>query len=209
MKLKDPSTMLKQYSFFSQKRKIYKYKPAAAKSLQSCPTLCNPRDGSPPGSPVPGMLQAWTVEWAAISFSNAWKWKVKVKLCPTLSYPMDCSLPGSSAHGIFQARVLEWGAIAFSTGITYRGENVLVKIWVKKAILGRSQTLPTVGVEKLEHPWTFISSDLDSFETVRLCIKVKEIKHIINISDVEHLFMGIVYSMRIQIFLSFRSSHHM
>ena len=52
---------------------------AAAKSLQSCPTLCNPIDGSPPGSPVPGILQARTLEWVAIPFSNAWKWKVKVK----------------------------------------------------------------------------------------------------------------------------------
>ena len=53
---------------------------AAAKSLQSYPTLCDPIDGSPPGSPVPGVLQARTLEWVAISFSNAWKWKVKVKL---------------------------------------------------------------------------------------------------------------------------------
>ena len=52
---------------------------AAAKALQSCPTLCDPIDGSPPGSPVPGTLQARTLEWVAISFSNAWKWKVKVK----------------------------------------------------------------------------------------------------------------------------------
>ena len=52
---------------------------AAAKSLQSCLTLCDPRDGSPPGSPVPGILQARTLEWVTISFSNAWKWKVKVK----------------------------------------------------------------------------------------------------------------------------------
>ena len=52
---------------------------AAAKSLQSWPTLCDPIDSSPPGSPVPGILQARTLEWAAISFSNAWKWKVKVK----------------------------------------------------------------------------------------------------------------------------------
>ena len=93
-----------------------------AKSLQSCPTLCDPIDGSPPGSPIPGILQAITLVWVAISFSNAWKWRVKVKSkievaqsCPTLSDPMDCSLPGSSIHGIFQARVLEWGAIAFST----------------------------------------------------------------------------------------------
>ena len=52
---------------------------AAAKSLQSCPTLCNPIDGSPPGSLVPGILQAKTLEWVAISFSTAWKWKVKGK----------------------------------------------------------------------------------------------------------------------------------
>ena len=87
---------------------------AAAKSLQSCPTLCDPTDGSPPGSTVPGILQARSLEWAAISFSNAWNWKVKVKShskCPTLRDPMDYSLPVSSVHGIFQARVLEWVAI--------------------------------------------------------------------------------------------------
>ena len=53
--------------------RLFRY-TATAKSLQSCPTLCNPIDGSPPGSPVPGILQARTVEWVAISFSNAWKW---------------------------------------------------------------------------------------------------------------------------------------
>ena len=52
---------------------------AAAVSLGSCPTLCGPIDGSPPGSPIPGILQARTLEWVAISFSSAWKWKVKVK----------------------------------------------------------------------------------------------------------------------------------
>ena len=52
---------------------------AATKSLQSCPTLCDPIDGSPPGSAVPGILQARTLKWVAISFSNEWKWKVKVK----------------------------------------------------------------------------------------------------------------------------------
>ena len=89
---------------------------AAAKSLQSCLTLCNPIDSSPPGSP-------------SLGFSRQEHWKgchfllqcMKVKsesevaqLCPTLRDPMDCSLPGSSVHGIFQARVLEWGAIASS-----------------------------------------------------------------------------------------------
>ena len=89
---------------------------AAAKSLQSCPTLCDPVDGNPPGCSVPGILHARTLEWVAISFSNAWKQKVKVKSLSRvrLSDPMDCSLLGSSVHGIFQARVLEWGAIAFS-----------------------------------------------------------------------------------------------
>ena len=84
-------------------------------SLQT--TLCDPRDGSPPGSPATGILQARTLEWVAISFSNAWKRKSEsevAQLCLTLSDAMDCSLPGSSAHGILQARVLEWGAIAFS-----------------------------------------------------------------------------------------------
>ena len=86
---------------------------AAAKLLQSCPTLCDPGDGSPD----PGILQARTLKCVAISFSNAGKWKVKVKSLSCvwlLSDPMDCSLPGSPVHGIFQARVLEWGAIALS-----------------------------------------------------------------------------------------------
>ena len=92
---------------------------AAAKLLQSCPVLCDPIDDSPPGSPIPGILQPRTLEWVAISFSNAWKWKVKsesevAQSCTTVSNPKGCSLPGSSVHGIFQARVLEWGAIAFS-----------------------------------------------------------------------------------------------
>ena len=86
---------------------------AAAKSLQSCPTLCGPIDGSPPGSPVPGILQARTLEWVAISFSNAWTWKVKVKLLSPVQLLVTPWTAGSSVHGIFQARVLEWGAIAF------------------------------------------------------------------------------------------------
>ena len=67
---------------------------AAAKSFQSCPTLCDPIDGSPPGSPVPEILQARTLEWVAISFSNAWKWKVK-KL---LSRVWFLATPWTAAH---------------------------------------------------------------------------------------------------------------
>ena len=68
---------------------------AAAKSLQSCPTLCDPIDGSPPGSPIPGILQARILEWVAISFSNAWKWKVKVK---SLSRVLLLATPWTAAY---------------------------------------------------------------------------------------------------------------
>ena len=68
---------------------------AAAKSLQSCPTLCDPIDGSPPGSPVPGILQARILEWVAISFSSAWKWKVKVK---SLSHVWLLVTPWTAAY---------------------------------------------------------------------------------------------------------------
>ena len=71
------------------------YAAAAAKSLQLCPTLCDPIDVSPPGSPVPGILQARTLKWVAISFSNARKWKVKVK---SLSHVRLLATPGTAAH---------------------------------------------------------------------------------------------------------------
>ena len=88
-----------------------------AKWLQSCPTLCDPIDVSQPGSPIPGILQARTLEWVAFLLQCM---KVKsehevAQLCLTLCDPMDFSPPGSSIHGIFQARVLEWVAIAFSS----------------------------------------------------------------------------------------------
>ena len=68
---------------------------AAAKLFQACPTLCDPIDGSPLGTSVPGILQARTVEWVAISFSNAWKWKVKVK---SLSHAQLLATPWTAAH---------------------------------------------------------------------------------------------------------------
>ena len=109
--------------------------------------LYDPIDGSPPGSPVPGILQAKTLECCHFLLQCM---KVKsesevAQSCPTLRDPMDCSPPGSSFHGIFQARVLEWGAIAFSeysfwgsskscisflfqTSPLYRGKVLLVLI---------------------------------------------------------------------------------
>ena len=94
---------------------------AAAKSIHSCLTLCDPVNGSPPGSTVPGILQARTLEWVAMSFSNAWKWKVKVKslsriwllrphgLQPTrLLRPWDfpCKSTGVGCHCLLWAELL-------------------------------------------------------------------------------------------------------
>ena len=114
------------------------------KLLQSCPTLCDPIDSSPPGSSVPGILQARALEWVAVSFSNAWKWKVKseskvAQSCPTLRDLMDCSLPGSSRHGIFRARVLEWVVIAFVSKVMSLLFNMLSRLVI--AFLPRSKHL--------------------------------------------------------------------
>ena len=102
---------------------------ATAKSLQSCPTLCDPIDGSPLGSSVPGILRARILEWVAISFSNASKWKVKsesevTQSCQTLSDPMDCSLPGSSVHGIFPGKSTGVGCHCLLRSTTAR-------VWIK------------------------------------------------------------------------------
>ena len=83
---------------------------AAAKSLQSCPTLCDPIDSSPPGSAIPGILQARILEWVAISFSNAWKWKVKVS-CSVVSDPQR-------PRGLQPTRLLRpWDFPGKSTGV--------------------------------------------------------------------------------------------
>ena len=85
---------------------------AAAKLLQSCPTLCDPRDGSPPDSPSLGFSRQ--EHWSGLPFPSLKSESEVAQSCLTLSDPMDCNLPGSSVHGIFQASVLEWVAIAFS-----------------------------------------------------------------------------------------------
>ena len=98
-----------RYFFFS-KQTVCELLLAAAKSLQSCPTLCDPIDGSPPGSPVPGVLQARTLEWVAISFSNAWseKWKETRSFVSTSLRP----------HGLQPTRPLyPWDFPDKSTGV--------------------------------------------------------------------------------------------
>ena len=85
---------------------------AAANSLQSCPTLCDPIDGSPPGSPVPGILQARTLECVAISFSNAWKWKVKVKsLSPVQLLVTPCTAAYQAPRSMGFSRQEYWSGV--------------------------------------------------------------------------------------------------
>ena len=86
---------------------------AAAKLLQSCPTLCDPIDSSPPGSRPLGFSKQ--EHWSGLPFPSPMHESEVTQSGGTLCDPMDCSLPGSSTHGIFQARVLDWVAIAFST----------------------------------------------------------------------------------------------
>ena len=94
-------------------------KSTAAKSPQSCPTLCDPTDGSPPGSPVPGILQARTLEGVAISFSNARKWKVKVK---SLSHVWPSPTPWTAA---FQAPLfMEFSRQEYWSGVPCRLQKV-------------------------------------------------------------------------------------
>ena len=119
---------------------------AAAKSLQSCPTLCDPIDGSPPGSPVPGILQARTLEWVAISFSNAEKWKVKVK---SLSHVWLLATSWTTAYqappSMGFSRQEYWSGVPLPSPIyihiymyiyIYKISISLQSLWVAKWVLG-------------------------------------------------------------------------
>ena len=117
-----------------------------AKLLQLCPILCDPVDGSPPGSSVHGF--SWQEYWSALPFPSPRLGVVSkvTQSCLTLCDPMDCSLPGSSVHGIFQARVLEWAAISFSRGSSQPRDQTRVSsiadrrftIWATKGLNYRS-----------------------------------------------------------------------
>ena len=99
---------------------------AAAKSIQSCPTLCDPIDGSPPGSPIPGILQARIQEWVAIPFSNAWKWKVKGK---SLSRVWLFATPWSAAYqappSMGFARQEYWSGVPVPSLLTAESHSTL------------------------------------------------------------------------------------
>jgi len=145
---------------------------AAAKSLQSFPTLCDPIDGSPPGSPVPGILQARTLEWVAISFSNASKWKVKVKLLSrarllatpwTVAYQAPPSmgfsrqeywsgLPLPSPHFWYTESYNIWQSTSFF--------NFLFYIWIQ--LINNVLISFRWTVKRLSHTYRCIYSPLNS-----------------------------------------------
>ena len=102
---------------------------AAAKLLQSCPTLCDPIDGSPPGSPIPGILQARTLEWLAISFSNAWKWNVKVKLLSCvrlLATPWSAAYQAPASMGF--SRQEYWSGVPLPSLGTQHSDSIFLYI---------------------------------------------------------------------------------
>ena len=110
-----------QHDIYSFSKILSVYYTAAAKLLQSCPTLCEPIDGSPQGPPVPRILQARKLEWVAISFSNAWKWKVKVK---SLSHVWLLATPWTAAHqappSMGFSRQGYWSRVPLPSPVDYR-----------------------------------------------------------------------------------------
>ena len=120
---------------------------AAAKLLQSCPTLCDPIDGSPPGSPVPGILQARTLEWVAISFSNAWKWKVKVK---SLSCVLLLATPWTTAYqappSVGFSRQEYWSGVPLPSPWT---SLVVHLLRLHTSIAGGTGLIPSLGTKIL------------------------------------------------------------
>ena len=123
--------------------------------LQSCLTLCDPTDRSPPGSSIPGSLQARILEWVAISFSNACMHAKSLQSCPTLCDPMDSSPPGSSVHEILQARILEWVAISFSKRELLIARACSLAEFNRKIEEGQDQESDRQGVKSSESLCTY------------------------------------------------------
>ena len=118
---------------------------AAAKSLQSWPTLCNPIDSSPPGSPVPGVLQARTLDWVAISFSNTWKWKVKVK---SLSRVQLLVTPWTAAYQAFLSR--GFSRQEYWSGVLLRKlSDCVLNLWLVLHVHGCPSLSPSISAQCL------------------------------------------------------------
>ena len=124
------------YSTSPNNLNYYTAATATAKSLQLCPTLCDPIDGSPPGSPVPGILQARTSEWVAISFSNAWKWKVKMKLLSRVrlfSTPWTAAYQGPPSMGF--SRQEYWSGVPLPSPIIQHTQSKNFGTVVHRAVI--------------------------------------------------------------------------
>ena len=132
---------------------------AAAKSLQSCPTLCDPIDGSPPGSPVPGILQARTLEWVVISFFNAWKWKVKGKLLGHVrpsATPWTPAFPAPPSMGF--SRQEYWSGVPLPSPIL-------------RAVKGKSTEIPRkVWKWQMKHVYTLFLVFSSFLLTTNQCV---------------------------------------
>ena len=149
--------------YASHKPSLLPVAAAAAKSLRSCPTLCDPIDGGPPGSPVPGVLQAGTLEWVAISFSSAWKWKVKVK---SLSRVRLFTTPWTAAYqappSMGFSRQEYWSGVPFPVLLTKNNNpffrvqmlvaslNCYLHLWLIGYLSKVSTTSPLGSINLLE-----------------------------------------------------------
>ena len=161
---------------------IYLY-ATAAKSLQSCPTLCDPIDGSPPGSATPGTLQARTLEWVAISFSNAWKWKVKVKMLSQvqlLATPWTAAYQAPPSMGF--SRQEYWSGVPLPPPIT---------IW---ATSKAHQTHATCWLHETIHGWKQIHVCMNEWMN-KWKNEIQAINRWIWVTDVRGLFLFCLFCL--------------
>ena len=148
---------------------------ATAKLLQSCPTLYDPIDGSPPGSPIPGILQARTLEWVAISFSNAWKWKVKVK---SLSHVQLFETPWTAAYqaplSMRFSRQEDWSGVLLPTQAQFCSiiHWSFGKYWPTK-LCKSSKYRPMVWLCKIKRPHSLMSPPISSEKSCKYCEAAK------------------------------------
>ena len=193
-----------EWSTSTQLLKIYKLcetlrtnTAAAAKSLQPCPTLCDPIDGSPPGSPVPGILQARTLEWLAISFSNAWKWKVKVKL---LSHVRLLVTPWTAAHqaplSMGFSRQDCWSGVPLPSPKTNRSLGLQwLKLW---RVLYTLKWWVEMDRMKYSSPISHPQSNCTSLGRGRWGLAAANLENPLNFPLSPHPFQSIICQMRLQ-----------
>ena len=145
-------------------------------AAKSCLTLCDPIDGSPPGSPVPGIPQARTLEWVAISFSNAWKWKVKVK---SLSHVRLLATPWTAAY---QAAL----SMGFSRQEYWSGVPL-------PSPTGRPGVLQFMGSQRVRHDWAINWTELKDFRQERSCSGVMHLQKQFTVEELEFMFLFFIF----------------